>query len=201
MVQLLSLVCKIQLTSYVLYLTRNDGRLILTKWTAGLPNGAAAGFFLAQHKRQLGSHKIISKVRVFRPDGGDMPYLLFYVEDAPPEGQVEGSNVEMGERDWTSAMEANAQPTAEVMRASIVKRQCRWQECVARAYATPRVLTGTEMKQIMVEAEVIMEVPNYVVVLRATLIRWCNLLATSCTKPLEPECVRSMKCCLAVALM
>lgn len=49
----------------------------------GSPNGQAAAYFLAQHKRQLGGNKVIDRVTVFRPDRGIMPYLLFWVEDAP----------------------------------------------------------------------------------------------------------------------
>ncbi|KAF2125169.1 hypothetical protein P153DRAFT_300869 [Dothidotthia symphoricarpi CBS 119687] len=49
----------------------------------GSPNGVAAGYFLAQHKAQLGGNKFIERVTVFRPDRGLMPYLLFWVEDAP----------------------------------------------------------------------------------------------------------------------
>jgi hypothetical protein len=38
-----------------------------------------------QHKKQLGANKFISKVRVFKPDQGSLPYMLFYVETpAPP---------------------------------------------------------------------------------------------------------------------
>ncbi|KAF1361444.1 hypothetical protein EJ07DRAFT_164491 [Lizonia empirigonia] len=46
----------------------------------GSPNGLAAGFILAQHKRQLGGDKIISKVTVFRSEQRDsLPNLLFWV--------------------------------------------------------------------------------------------------------------------------
>jgi hypothetical protein len=33
-----------------------------------------------QHKKQLGGNKIISKARVFKPDVGSLPYMLFYVD-------------------------------------------------------------------------------------------------------------------------
>ncbi|KAH7355563.1 hypothetical protein BKA66DRAFT_475395 [Pyrenochaeta sp. MPI-SDFR-AT-0127] len=49
----------------------------------GSPNGQAAGYFLAQHKHRFGKNKSIEKVTVFRPDKGNMPYLLFWVTDAP----------------------------------------------------------------------------------------------------------------------
>lgn len=48
----------------------------------GSPNGVAAGYFLAQHKTQLGE-KLISKVTVFRAeDYGSLPNMIFWVEDA-----------------------------------------------------------------------------------------------------------------------
>lgn len=42
----------------------------------------AVGYFLAQHKHHLGN-KAVEKVTVFRADSGMMPYLLFWIEDAP----------------------------------------------------------------------------------------------------------------------
>jgi hypothetical protein len=49
----------------------------------GSPNGQAAGYFLAQHKHRFGKSKTVEKVTVFRADKGMMPYLLFWVIDAP----------------------------------------------------------------------------------------------------------------------
>jgi hypothetical protein len=47
----------------------------------GSPVGRWAGYFLMQHKRQLGGNKFISKVRVFKSEkAGSLPYFLFYVE-------------------------------------------------------------------------------------------------------------------------
>ncbi|KAF1915344.1 hypothetical protein BDU57DRAFT_518268 [Ampelomyces quisqualis] len=47
----------------------------------GSPVGRWAGYFLMQHKRQLGGSKYISKVRVFKSEKpGSLPYFLFYVE-------------------------------------------------------------------------------------------------------------------------
>ncbi|KAF3036014.1 hypothetical protein E8E11_005662 [Didymella keratinophila] len=60
----------------------------------GSPNGIAAGYFLLQHRQQLG-RKYISKVRVFGGDDSEYPdiYMILYVSDqAPWEGPV--SNVE-----------------------------------------------------------------------------------------------------------
>ncbi|KAH6060440.1 hypothetical protein HBI67_137360 [Parastagonospora nodorum] len=51
----------------------------------GCHNGLAAGYFLLQHKRQLGGAKYIWKVVVFKSDPGELQ-LLFYVDaDAHPE--------------------------------------------------------------------------------------------------------------------
>jgi hypothetical protein len=40
-----------------------------------------------QHKIQLGGNKFISKVRVFKPDVGSLPYMLFYI-NGPALGPV-----------------------------------------------------------------------------------------------------------------
>ncbi|KAH7558382.1 hypothetical protein BM1_05654 [Bipolaris maydis] len=54
------------------------GRAIL-----GSPIGRWAGYFLLQHKKQLGGNRFISKVRVFRPSTASLPYLVFYVDPTP----------------------------------------------------------------------------------------------------------------------
>jgi hypothetical protein len=60
-------------------------RDLLTNAWLGCPNGLAAGYFLLQHKRQLGGAKYIWKVVVFKSDPGELQ-LLFYVDaDAHPE--------------------------------------------------------------------------------------------------------------------
>ncbi|KAH7413607.1 hypothetical protein DE146DRAFT_749811 [Phaeosphaeria sp. MPI-PUGE-AT-0046c] len=46
----------------------------------GSPNGLGAGFFLAQHKAQLGN-KVISKITVWTASETDLPNLLFWVAD------------------------------------------------------------------------------------------------------------------------
>jgi hypothetical protein len=47
----------------------------------GSPVGRWAGYFLMQHKRQLGGNKFISKVRLFKSEkAGLLAYLLFYVD-------------------------------------------------------------------------------------------------------------------------
>jgi hypothetical protein len=53
----------------------------------GSPVGRWAGYFLMQHKRQLGGSKWISKVKVFKSEkGGSWPYFLFYVDISPASG-------------------------------------------------------------------------------------------------------------------
>jgi hypothetical protein len=58
----------------------DEGKALL-----GSPVGRWAGYFLMQHKRQLGGNKYISKVRVFKEEkAGSLPYLLFYVQGPDP---------------------------------------------------------------------------------------------------------------------
>jgi hypothetical protein len=57
----------------------------------GSPVGRWAGYFLVQHKRQLGGNKHVSKVRVFKSEKpGSLPYLLFYVKGPDPEPTPSG---------------------------------------------------------------------------------------------------------------
>lgn len=49
----------------------------------GSPNGLGAGYFLLQHKRQLGGANFIYKITIFRNDGDefdDEPNLIFHVD-------------------------------------------------------------------------------------------------------------------------
>lgn len=50
----------------------------------GSPNGLAVGYFLAQHKQQLGGTKFVWKVRVFRDKMSWTPNLLFYIDTGSP---------------------------------------------------------------------------------------------------------------------
>jgi hypothetical protein len=55
--------------------------------STGSPVGRWAGYFLMQHKDQLGGNKLIYKARVFTSDGGDDPYMVFFVDGpAAPSG-------------------------------------------------------------------------------------------------------------------
>jgi hypothetical protein len=45
--------------------------------------GRWAGYLLLQHKEQLGGNRYVDKVRVFKPPGASLPYLLFYVAKEP----------------------------------------------------------------------------------------------------------------------
>jgi hypothetical protein len=70
-------------------------------YPAGSPVGRWAGYFLLQHKRQLGGNKFISKVRVFKPENhGPYSYLLFYVAgpvgSTPPLVGTAGSGGDTG---------------------------------------------------------------------------------------------------------
>ncbi|XP_014558693.1 hypothetical protein COCVIDRAFT_93893 [Bipolaris victoriae FI3] len=86
------------------------GRAIL-----GSPIGRWVGYFLLQHKKQLGGNRFISKIRVFRPSTASLPYLVFYVDPTPagpgsaaevvPRELVEldGSLERIGESDGTNS--------------------------------------------------------------------------------------------------
>jgi hypothetical protein len=50
--------------------------------------GRWAGYLLLQHKDQLGGNRYIEKVRLFKPPGASLPYLLFYVAKEPATGQA-----------------------------------------------------------------------------------------------------------------
>jgi hypothetical protein len=50
---------------------------------SGSPVGRWAGYLLLQHKEKLGGNRFISKVRLFKPTGASLPYLVFYVNDPP----------------------------------------------------------------------------------------------------------------------
>ena len=54
----------------------------------GSPVGRWAGYLLLQHKDQLGGNRYIEKVRLFKPPGASLPYLLFYVAKDPWVGKV-----------------------------------------------------------------------------------------------------------------
>lgn len=55
----------------------------------GSPVGRWAGYFLMQHKRQLGGDKYIEKVRVFKSEKeGSWPYFVFYVAGFESTGSV-----------------------------------------------------------------------------------------------------------------
>lgn len=56
-------------------------------YVPGCPNALGAGYFLLQHKRQLGGAKFIWKIKIFKGDDlheSDDPHLIFYVDPNPP---------------------------------------------------------------------------------------------------------------------
>jgi hypothetical protein len=99
------------------------------QWDLGSPNGQAAGWLLAQHKEAFGKSKTIEKVTVFRPDKGMMPYLLFWVIDAPAgpagsgmeEAEV-GEGVETSEPKGEDTREMKSRDRELVVEEKIVRR-------------------------------------------------------------------------------
>ncbi|KAI4604677.1 hypothetical protein J4E83_011030 [Alternaria metachromatica] len=59
------------------------------------PVGRWAGYLLLQHKDQLGGNRYIEKVRLFKPPGASLPYLLFYVAKDPWVGEVKPVSAKM----------------------------------------------------------------------------------------------------------
>ena len=59
-------------------------RRIKTDSSVGSPNGRSIGYFLMQHKQQLGQ-KYVSTINVFKCGDSDFPSMLFQIEhgDAP----------------------------------------------------------------------------------------------------------------------
>jgi hypothetical protein len=51
----------------------------------GSANGRAVGYFLAQHKHQLGGDKYVSKMTVFEDENEGNPHatILFWIDDVP----------------------------------------------------------------------------------------------------------------------
>ncbi|KAI4938950.1 uncharacterized protein J4E92_000231 [Alternaria infectoria] len=61
----------------------NDAEAEAALALIGSPNGLGAGYFLLQHKRQLGGANFIYKITIFRNDGDefdDEPNLIFHVD-------------------------------------------------------------------------------------------------------------------------
>ena len=52
---------------------------------------------MLQHKDQLGGNRYIEKVRLFKPPGASLPYLLFYVAKDPWVGEVKPGPARMME--------------------------------------------------------------------------------------------------------
>jgi hypothetical protein len=55
----------------------------IAKTDTGSKNGIAVGYFLAQHKQQLGD-KYVTKITLFQEEGDGAPHMLFWVADSPP---------------------------------------------------------------------------------------------------------------------
>jgi hypothetical protein len=59
--------------------------------SAGSPNGLGAGYFLLQHKKQLGGANFIYKIKIFKSDADgfddiedDEPSMILYVDKHTP---------------------------------------------------------------------------------------------------------------------
>ncbi|KAL6706278.1 Mitochondrial import inner membrane translocase subunit tim8 [Coniothyrium glycines] len=71
-----------------------DGQEDAAMALIGSPNGLGAGYFLLQHKRQLGGAKFIWKIKIFKGEDEfeSDPNLIFYVDpNAPPVPPKEGA--------------------------------------------------------------------------------------------------------------
>ncbi|KAI4941226.1 hypothetical protein J4E91_010916 [Alternaria rosae] len=68
------------------------------------PVGRWAGYLLLQHKDQLGGNRYIEKVRLFKPPGASLPYLLFYVAKDPWVGDVKPVAARMVEKIDTNVL-------------------------------------------------------------------------------------------------
>jgi hypothetical protein len=113
-------------------MVRTERLALLIRYLLGSPNGQAAGYFLAQHKHRFGKSKTIEKVTVFRADSGNMPYLLFWVIDAPAGpsgGDVEvrelgndRNGVEMDGQEGANATETKAEDIKHLVKERVVRR-------------------------------------------------------------------------------
>ena len=86
----------------------------------GSPVGRWAGYLLLQHKDQLGGNRYIEKVRVFKPPGASLPYLLFYVAKDPWIGDVKPAAARvLDERNSTGVM-GRSEDAKNVVRQHVV---------------------------------------------------------------------------------
>lgn len=71
----------------------------------GSPNGIAPGYFLAQHKRQFGSNKMIYKITVFKDSiMGELPTLIFWVSDVLNINGGQASNANVHARELSKSV-------------------------------------------------------------------------------------------------
>lgn len=76
---------------------------------------------LLQHKDQLGGNRYIEKVRLFKPPGASLPYLLFYVAKDPWVGDVKPVAARMVEKNDTSVLvRTRNEDTKNVVRQHVV---------------------------------------------------------------------------------
>ncbi|KAH7084615.1 hypothetical protein BKA63DRAFT_528584 [Paraphoma chrysanthemicola] len=84
----------------------------------GSPVGRWAGYFLMQHKTQLGGNKNIPKVRVFKPDGQTLAWFIFYIGADPDPN----SNPETGEATGEAMVENVGGRPSDAYDVQIIKR-------------------------------------------------------------------------------
>jgi hypothetical protein len=58
----------------------------------GSPNAMSVGYFLAQHKRQLGGNKVVARITVW--ETGWLPSMVLWVEEEPESEEDENSDGE-----------------------------------------------------------------------------------------------------------
>jgi hypothetical protein len=87
----------------------------------GSPVGRWAGYFLMAHKKQLGGNKFISKVRVYKPDQGSFPYMVFYVDGPAPSDPSPTPQVRSGASEEVVARQNKSVKTS-IVNTQIVKR-------------------------------------------------------------------------------
>ncbi|KAI8933188.1 hypothetical protein NX059_009826 [Plenodomus lindquistii] len=108
----------------------------------GSPNGLGAGYFLLQHKRQLGGAKFIGKIRVLKGDDdfeSEDPNIIFYVNgNAPPMGNERLSSFKLRESENES----------RGLRIAEVKRNDSW--------SAPRVVKRSENGKALIREHMLM---------------------------------------------
>ena len=75
---------------------------------------------LLQHKDQLGGNRYIEKVRLFKPPGASLPYLLFYVAKDPWVGEVKPVAARMGDEMNATDVSVRGEDAKNLIRQHVV---------------------------------------------------------------------------------